>query len=156
MPNWLYIFVNGVYLVGAALWLGGGVVIIAGVNPSLFDSLTKHDATAASASILRRFARIQVVALLMMLIGAAVKFAVWERVELVPWMAVRWTAIVLLAWALVFELRHHRTLQALGSNLTPALPADDPLRKVFDFLRIRAEGLMKASLIAALIALLFS
>jgi hypothetical protein len=156
LPNWFYIGVNGLYLLGVSVWTGGVVVISGVVSPALFRSLPPHEAVLASASILWKFARMRAVLLILIIIGAGVKFAVWERSEIAPWMIVRWVAIVLMAWALVFDLRHHRTLQALGSSLTPALPADDPLREVFAFLRIRAEGLMNASVVASLIALLFS
>lgn len=156
MPNWFYIAVHSLELLGLALWIGGGIVLSALVGPALFGSLPRHEAAVVFASILRRFARMRVIALVMIIVSAGTKFLVWERNAIAPWIAVRWGAIVLLAWALVVELIRHRPLHALAASFGPALPPDDPLRKLFDLFRIRAEGLMRASLVAALIALLFS
>jgi len=156
VPNWFYIAVNGVYLAGVTIWFGGGVVVTLAVGPALVACLSRREALIASASILRKFARMRVLALILMIAGAGTKLLIWERNEIAPWMAVRWVAIVLLAWALVAELGHHRALNALESSVGPALAPDDPLLAIFDLMRIRAEGLMRASLIAALIALLFS
>jgi hypothetical protein len=156
VPNWFYIAVNGLYLLGITIWFGGGVVITFVVGPALLASLPRREALIASASILRKFARMRVLALIPMIAGAGTKLLIWERNEIAPWMAVRWVAIVLLAWALVAELGHHRSLNVLESSVGPALAPDDPLLALFDLLRIRAEGLMRASLLAAFFALLFS
>jgi uncharacterized membrane protein len=156
VPNWFYILVNGLYLLGVAVWIGGSIVLSAVVGPALLRALPRHEAAIVFAPMLRRFARVRVVALVLIIVGAGTKFLVWERNEMVPWMAVRWAAIVLLAWALVVELSRHKPLHALGSNVGPQLPPDDPLRAVHDLLRIRAEGLMRASILPAFIALLFS
>ncbi|MEA2238012.1 MAG: hypothetical protein QOC81_2736 [Thermoanaerobaculia bacterium] len=156
VPNWYYIAVNGVYLLGVTIWFGGGVAITLAVGPALVASLARREAVIASATLLRKFARIRVLALILMIAGAGTKILIWERHEMAPWMAVRWVAIVLLAWALVAELGHHRSLTVLESSVGPALAPDDPLLAIFDLMRIRAEGLMRASLIAALIALLFT
>jgi hypothetical protein len=156
VPNWYYIAINGLYLLGVTIWFGGGVVITFAVGPALTASLSRREALIASASTLRKFARLRVLALILMITGAGIKLLIWERNEMAPWMAVRWVAIVLMAWALVAELGHHRSLNVLESSIGPALAPDDPLLGIFDFLRIRAEGLMRASLIAALIGLLFS
>lgn len=156
MPNWFYIAINGLYLAGVTIWLGGGVVITFVVGPALLASLPRAEASLVSAAILRKFVRLRVLALILMILGAGTKFLVWERNEIAPWMAVRWAAIVLMAWALVGELSHHRSLHAFGSSVGSALAAEDPLREVFELLRIQAEGVMRASLVAAVIALLFS
>ena len=156
MPNWFYICINGLYLSGLAIWFGGGVLMTVLSGPELFRAYPQHEASLLSAAMLHRFAKLRVVALLLMIAGAGVKFLIWERNELAPWMAVRWGAIVLMAWALVVELRRHRLLHVLGSTFPAALPSDDPLRALFDVHRIGVEGLMRASLLAAFIALLFS
>jgi hypothetical protein len=92
----------------------------------------------------------------MILVGAGAKFLIWERFDLQPWLAVRWGAIVLLAWALIFDLKGTRRLIAFGKGIELDVAADDPRRAVFELLYVRAEGLMRASVLAAFIALLFS
>ncbi|HXH94731.1 MAG TPA: hypothetical protein VNN25_24355 [Thermoanaerobaculia bacterium] len=156
MPNWFYIFVNGLYLAGVSIWIGGGIVVTGVVIPEIFRLQPRHEAVLLAVGVLRRFARIRVIALFLMLAGAGIKVLVWERHEIQPWMAVRWGAIVLMAWALVVDLLRHRRLNALATSVTPQLPSDDPQREVLDIFRIYAEGIMRASLVAALIALLFS
>ncbi len=156
MPNWFYIFVNALYHLGLALWIGGVVVIWTSVSPAILDALPRFQAFVVQATILRRSARLRLLALLMILAGAGAKFLIWERFDLQPWLAVRWGAIVLLAWALIFDLNGTRRLLACGKGIELDAAADDPRRAIFELLYVRAEGLMRASVLAALIALLFS
>ena len=67
----------------------------------------------------------------------------------------RWAAIVLLAWALLGEMAIQKKMRVFGSNLGPET-VDNPVRMLFEYFHVRAEGLMKASVIAAVIALFFS
>ncbi len=156
MPNWFYIFFNALYHLGLALWIGGVVVIWTSVSPAILDALPRFQAFVVQATILRRSARLRLLALLMILVGAGAKFLIWERFDLQPWLAVRWGAIVLLAWALIFDLNGTRRLLACGKGIELDVAADDPRRVIFELLYARAEGLMRASVLAALIALLFS
>jgi hypothetical protein len=156
VPNWIFIFFNGLYHLGLALWIGGVVVIWACVSPAILGALPRFQAFVVQATILRRSARLRLLALLMILVGAGAKFLIWERFDLQPWLAVRWVAIVLLAWAMIFDLKGTRRLLAFGKGIELDVAADDPRRTVFELLYVRAEGLMRASVLAALIALLFS
>lgn len=156
MPNWLYLFFNALYHLGLGLWIGGTIVLGALVAPALFAALPKHDAGGIFGGILRRFARLRVAALIMIIVSAAAKFLIWERNDMAPWLAVRWAAIVLLAWALVFDIRGIGKMMIWREGLGPDDAADDPRRVYFEYLHVRAEGLMKASLVAAFFALLFS
>ena len=156
MPNWFYLFVNTLYHLGLGLWIGGAVVLSALVAPALFAALPRHQAVGIFGPILRRFARLRLAALVMIIVGAGVKFLIWERHDMAPWLAVRWAAIVLLAWALVVDLsRTSRLIRSLAS-VGPDIPPDDPRRQFNDLMHIRADGIMKASVVAAFIALLFS
>lgn len=156
MPNWFYIFFNALYHLGLALWIGGVIVIWTSVSPAIRNALPQFQAFVVQAAILRRSARLRLLALLMILVGGGAKFLVWERFDLQPWLAVRWGAIVLLAWALIFDLNGTRRLLACGEGTELDAAADDPRRVIFELLYVRAEGLMRASVVAALIALLFS
>lgn len=156
MPNWIYLFFNALYHLGLGLWIGGAVVLSAIVAPSLFTSLPRHQAIVLMAPILRRFARLRLGALLMILIGAGAKVLIWERFALSPWLALRWVAIVLLAWALLFDLLRTKKLVAFGAGIEPEAPPDDPRRLILDVFYVYAEGLMKASVVAAFFALIFS
>ena len=49
-----------------------------------------------------------------------------------------------------------RALEARRVHLTPDMPDSDPQRRAFNTLHKRAEGLMKASLGAAMVAMLLS
>jgi uncharacterized membrane protein len=156
VPNWIYLFFNALYDLGLGLWIGGAVVLSAIVAPALFAAFPRHQAIVILAPILRRFARLRLAALLMIIIGAGAKMLVWERFALTPLLAVRWAAIVLLAWALIFDLSRTRKLVAFGVGIETDAAPDDPRVILFDFLYVRAEGLMKASVVAAFFALLFS
>ena len=156
MPNWIYLFFNALYHLGLGLWIGGAVVLSAIVAPSLFTSLPRYQAIVLMAPILRRFARLRLGALLMILIGAGAKVLIWERFALSSWLALRWGAIVLLAWALLFDLLRTKKLVAFGAGIEPEAAPDDPRRLIFDVFYVYAEGLMKASVVAAFFALIFS
>lgn len=156
MPNWIYLFFNTLYHLGLALWIGGVVVIWACVGPSILGALPRFQAFVVQATILRRSARLRLLALLMILAGGGAKFLIWERFDMQPWLAVRWGAIVALAWALIFDLKGTRRLLAFGKGIELDVAADDPRREIFELLYVRAEGLMRASALAALIAILFS
>jgi hypothetical protein len=156
VPNWIYLFFNALYHLGLGLWIGGAVVLSAIVAPSLFASFPRHQAIVIMVPMLRRFARLRLGALLMILIGAGTKVLIWERFDLAPWLAVRWAAIVLLAWALLFDLMRTKRLVAFGAGIEPEAAPDDPRRLLFELLYVRAEGLMKASVVAAFFALVFS
>lgn len=156
MPNWFYMFVNALYHLGLALWIGGVVVIWTSASPAILGALPRFQAFVVQATILRRSARLRLLAMLMILVGAGAKFLIWERFDMQPWLAVRWGAIVLMAWALIFDLRGTRRLLACGKGIELDVAAEDPRRVIFELLYVRAEGLMRASALAALIALLFS
>jgi uncharacterized membrane protein len=156
VPNWIYLFFNALYHLGLALWIGGAVVLSAIVAPSLFSSFPRHQAIILMTPILRRFARLRLGALLMILIGAGAKALIWERFALTPLLAVRWGAIVLLAWALLFDLLRTKRLVAFGAGIEPEAAPEDPRRLIYDLFYVRAEGLMKASVVAAFFALIFS
>ncbi len=156
MPNWIYLFFNALYHLGLALWIGGAVVLSAIVAPSLFASFPRHQAIILMTPILRRFARLRLGALLMILIGAGARALIWERFALTPLLAVRWAAIVLLAWALLFDLLRTKRLVAFGAGIESEAAPDDPRRLIYDLFYVRAEGLMKASVVAAFFALIFS
>lgn len=156
MPNWIYIAFNLLYNLGLGLWIGGAVVLGALTAPALFRALPRHQAGAIFGPILSRFARLRVWALLMIVIGSGAKFLWWERHAVSPWIAVRWAAIVLMAWALIVDISLQRKMRVTAASLGPDVPDDSPLRKLFNSRHVRAEGVMKASVIAAIFALIFS
>jgi hypothetical protein len=155
LPNWLYLIFQFLYDLGLALWIGGTIVLGAAAAPVLFKSLPRPQAGGIFGPILARFARIQAIALLMIVVGAGARFLIWERHAATLWLIGRWSAIVLLAWALLGQMSIQRKMRVFGSNLGNE-PDDSPVRAMFQLLHTRAEGLMRASLIAAFIALFFS
>jgi uncharacterized membrane protein len=156
MPNWIYLFFNALYHTGLALWIGGAVVLAGVVAPALFAAFPRHQTIVISVPILRRFARLRLAALVMIIVGAGAKVLIWERFALTPSLAVRWGAIVLLAWALLFDLIRTKRLVAFGAGIEAEAAPDDPRVVLFDYLYTRADGLMKASVVAAFVALIFS
>ena len=142
MPNWLYLVVNLAYHLGLALWIGGSVTLGALVAPALFKALPKEQAGAIFGPTLRRFSRLRIFAIALIIAGAAAKYLRWERHASNPWLAIRWAAIAFLAAVVVYEVRY----------LEPALDR----RIDFAKLHHRAEVLMKTGLVVAIVALFFS
>jgi uncharacterized membrane protein len=156
VPNWLHLIVNLVYHLGLAIWIGGMIALGALVAPALFRALPRQDAGALFGTTLRRFARVRVAALSATIVAAAAKYLLWEHTGSV-WIAIRWAALGFMAAAVLYEIAVlERALEARRVHLTPAMAEDHPERRAFQALHKRAEGLMKASLLAALAAMLLS
>jgi hypothetical protein len=156
VPNWIYLVFNTLFHLGLALWIGGAIALGALTAPALFSFLPRPQAGAIFGSILRRFGMLRVVALGMIITGAGAKFLLWETHAVSPWLAIRWTAIALLGCALVYEIVTVNRLNAMGILLGPGVPADDSRRETFKALHRRAAAVMKASVMAAFVALFFS
>jgi uncharacterized membrane protein len=156
MPNWPHLVTNLFYHLGLSVWIGGTIVLGALVAPALFRALPRHQAGGIFGPTLRRFARIRVIALLITIIAAAIKHVVWESGATL-WIGVRWAALLVMAASVVYEIAClEQALEARRVHLTPEMPEDDPQRRAFNALHKRAEGLMKAALVAALAAMLLS
>lgn len=156
MPNWLHLLTNLVYHLGLAIWMGGAVVLGALVAPALFRALPRPEAGAIFGPTLRRFARLRLAALVATIVAAGIKHAVWERTPTL-WISLRWAALGVLAAAVLYELAWlEPKLEARRVHLTPDMGEEHPERRAFQVLHRRAEGLMKASLVAALLAMLLS
>lgn len=156
MPNWLHLFTNLVYHLGLAIWIGGTVALGALTAPALFRALPRLQAGSIFGSILRRFTRVRVIALIAIVAAAAVKHLMWESGASL-WISVRWAALAFMAAAVVIEIAFlERALEARRVHLTPEMPDSDPHRRAFNALHRRAEMLMKASLVAAIVAMLLS
>ena len=157
MPNWSYLVVNFLYEIGLAIWIGGTVVLGGIVAPILFKNLQRHEAGALFGPSLRRFARWRIAALLLIIFGGAIRYLAWETHAVTVWIALRWLAIAFLAFSVVYELGIlERALERRRRDLAPDQSDDDPRRAAFQRLHRRAEVLMKASLIAAVVALFLS
>ena len=156
MPNWLHLFTNLVYHLGLAIWIGGTIVLGALVAPALFRALPRPQAGGIFGPTLRRFARLRLGALVATIVAAAVKHTLWERTATL-WISLRWAALGVLAAAVLYELAWlEPKLEARRVHLMPDMADDHPERRAFNVLHKRAEGLMKASLVAALAAMLIS
>lgn len=143
MPNWLYLLFHFLYTLGLAVWIGGAVALGALAAPKLFSALPRAEAGAIFGPILRRFSRVRLAAVALILVGAGVQHWKWETHAATPWIAIRWTAIAFLTITVAYEI----------TVLEPALARRD---ERFGALHRRSEVLMKASLIAALVALFLS
>lgn len=156
MPNWLHLFTNLVYHLGLALWIGGTIVLGALVAPALFRALPRPQAGGIFGPTLRRFARLRLGALIATVAAAGMKHAIWERTSSL-WISLRWAALGVLAAAVLYEIAYlEPKLEARRVHLTPEMGEDHPERRAFNALHRRAEGLMKASLVAAIAAMLIS
>lgn len=155
MPNWLHLLTNLVYHLGLSIWIGGTLVLGALVAPALFRALPRPQAGGIFGPTLRKFARLRLGGLIAVIAAAGVKHAVWETATV--WIGVRWAALGFLAAALLYELAWlEPRLEARRVHLTPDMGEDHPERRAFNVLHGRAEGLMKASLVAAVAAMLIS
>lgn len=145
MPNWWHLLFNGLYHLGLALWIGGAVALGALAAPVLFAALPRQQAGSIFGPTLRRFARLRVAAVALMIAGAGAKYLVFERFAHTPWIALRWLFIAILALIVVYEI----------AGLQPAMERlrGDP---AFQRLHKRSEALMKASLVVAVLALFLS
>ena len=157
MPNWIYLLCSVLYHLGLAVWVGGTIVLGALTAPALFRTLPRPQAGAIFGTILRRFARVRIAALIAIIIGAGAKYLMWETHAISPWIVVRWLMIAFLAVSLVCEiLIFEPQLEARRVLLKPELSADDPQRAAFNVLHRRAENLLRLALLAAVVALFFS
>jgi len=131
--------VSFVYHVALALWIGGAIALGALTAPELFRRLQRPDAGAIFGTILRRFSRIRLGAVIVALIAAGVKHVEWERHTSSHWIAARWVLLALLSAVVLYEIGY----------LEPVMGR---LRGSAEFMRLhrRSEGLMKVSLLAAL------
>jgi uncharacterized membrane protein len=146
MPNWLYLIVNVLYHLGLALWIGGAVVLGALVAPALFSKLPRQEAGGIFGPILRRFSRLRLVAVIVVILSAAAKHLVWETHASSIWIVIRWVAIAILTASVFYEIFY----------LEGALEARRGDSVAFTPLHRRSENLMKVGLFAALIALFLS
>jgi len=154
MPNWSFLIAHALYQLGLALWIGGALALGALVAPALFGALPRAQAGGIFAPILRRFARLRVIALVMTIVGAAMRYLIAERHATGIWIGIRWACIAILAIDLVYELG---SLEPAMSKLRPQLTADDtPERREFQRLHKRSEMLMKVTLLAAVVAVVMS
>ncbi len=157
MPNWTYILINALYHLGLALWIGGALALGALAAPVLFRALPRHQAGALFGTTLRRFARLRVLALVMIVTGGGAKFLLYETHAATVWITLRWAAIAFLALELVYEIGYQeRVMERLRQQMGPEAAADDPRRLAFGRLHRRAEWLLRASILAALLALVLS
>lgn len=153
MPNWLYIVAHTFYLLGAAIWIGGGVILGALVAPALFRSLPRPQAGGIFGPILRKFSRLRLAAVVVMIITAAIKHFVWETHAISIWIGIRWLALAVMAAIVTYELFG---LEPAMAATRPGESENDPKRVEFQRLHKRSEALMKAGLASALVALLLS
>ena len=95
---------------------------------------------------MRRFSRLRVLAVALIIIGAAAKYIGWERNATTPWIALRWVAIALLALTVLYEIAY----------LEPAMERRRSDPTAFGKLHRRSELLMKSALVVSLVALFLS
>ncbi|HYM59523.1 MAG TPA: DUF4149 domain-containing protein [Thermoanaerobaculia bacterium] len=161
MPNWTYLVVSALYHAGLAIWIGGIVVLGALTAPALFRRLDRAVAGEIFGGILHRFAVLRLAAIVMAIAAAAAKYLAWETHAIsaghATWIAIRWIALALMAAVAGYELA---VLEPATERRRVLIRADgeagDPARLEFNRLHRRAEAIMKASLLAAMVALLFS
>lgn len=152
MPNWAYLLVTFFYNVSLAVWIGGAIALGALAAPTLFAQLeSRSKAGQVFGSILRRFARVRLAALLVTIGAATVKYLSWESGGASMygvWVGLRWAAIVGMAAAVLYEI--------LFLEKALARHRDDAGGAAFQSLHRRAEVVMSGSVVAAVVALLIN
>ncbi len=110
--------------------------------------------------VLRRFLRVRIVAITVVVIAAGIKLSVWEQgVFSSPqqiWIIIRWALITFMAGTALYELFHLE-----GAIETAYEGLDDPgeeseSARRFQHLHSRSESLMKLSLLAGVGAMLLN
>lgn len=156
MPNWPHLVTNLIYHLGLAVWIGGTIALGALAAPELFRALPRHQAGSIFGPTLRKFARVRLLAIILVIAAAAVKQLVWERNANV-WISIRWAAIAFMAFAVLYEIGYlEPALEARRVHLTAGMEDSHPDRLAFNSLHRRAETLLKATVVAALAAMLLS
>jgi hypothetical protein len=156
MPNFLALALNALYHVSLAVWLGGGIALGALAAPELFRQLPRAQAGGIFAPVLKRFARVRLVAIILAIAAAAAKHFVWETHSANIWIVIRWAALTFMAVAVLYEIA---ALQPAMERLRPRIAGasdDETARAGFGRLHRRSEALLKASLLAAVVAIFFS
>lgn len=158
MPNWGYLFVSLAYDLALCLWIGGGAILGALVAPALFRHLkSKPQAGELFGGLLRKYARLRLVALFVIIAAAAVKFLLWETNATAGnkgiWILLRWAAIVVMAASVFYEMFYLE--KAIPRARAESSDESAPSAK-FQQLHTRAESVLKTSLAAAVVALFFN
>ncbi|MGZ7081057.1 MAG: DUF4149 domain-containing protein, partial [Thermoanaerobaculia bacterium] len=104
MPNFLALALNALYYVSLSLWLGGGVALGAMTAPELFRQLPRAQAGGIFAPVLRRFARVRLIAIILAIAAAATKHFLWETHSANVWIVIRWAALTFMAVAVLYEI----------------------------------------------------
>ena len=159
MPNLPYMLVSLVHDSALAIWIGGILVLGALVAPTLFGSFERRAAGEAFGTMLRRFLRLRLVAVVALILAAGVRFALWEspgRVVPSIWIMMRWTLISTMALMVLYELLYleravERSLAGMRAN-----GEEGEEGRRFRVLHRRSEMLAKASLLTATGALFLS
>lgn len=155
MPNILYILVSFAYHLALALWIGGAIALGALTAPELFRQLPRAQAGGIFGPILRRFARLRLAAVITAIVAAAIRNIAWETHSANGWIVLRWLSLAVLAAVVLYEIYNLEPAMARHrSAFLPESAEDDPNRRAFMILHRRSETLMKASMAAALVALL--
>lgn len=153
MPNFAYLTIHFVYHAALAIWIGGAVALGALVAPKLFRTLPRLEAGALFGRILRTFARVRLVAIVLAIAAAAVQHFVWETHAITPWIALRWAALAFMAFEVLYEIGWlEKAMEARRVHLSADVAEDHPHRRAFNALHKRAEALMKAATLAAAVA----
>ncbi|HVR42746.1 MAG TPA: DUF4149 domain-containing protein [Thermoanaerobaculia bacterium] len=78
MRAWILELSTLLYHLGLSVWIGGFLVLGALVAPALFRRLERPLAGEIFGGILRRFARVRLITLILVMGAAAARFALWE------------------------------------------------------------------------------
>jgi uncharacterized membrane protein len=151
MPNFYHLTLSALYHLALAVWIGGGIALGALTAPELFRQLPRPQAGGIFGPVLRRFARLRLVAIVIAVAAAATKHLIWETHTSNVWILIRWVALAFMAVTVVYEIF---SLQPAMERLRPL--EDDGRRARFGQLHKRSEALMKASMAAAALAVFFS
>lgn len=139
------------YNLGLAFWIGGGLALGAISAPTLFSTLeSRQTAGELFGRMLRKYSRARVAVIAIVLAAAAGKTLTWETSVSSWWLIARWTALTIMAGLLLLELLY---IEKAMARLRAAGEASSG-NPHFSRLHKLSETAMKASLMAAVVALL--
>lgn len=150
MPNWLYLGFSFVYTAGLAVWIGGTLSLGALTAPTLFAELERQEAGRIFGRILRKFARVRLIAFFFVLAAAGGRAIFWEigrANDGSPWIAVRWGFLAVMGISIFLEL--FVVESAIEEARASAAAADSPAGERFRRLHRRAEQNLKLATVAA-------
>jgi hypothetical protein len=145
-----------VYVLSAALVVGGGVALGGAAAPALFRTLERAEAATAFGSALERWDSVAVLSSIVLVITAFWRALAFEAGE---FLAARWVAIAIVLAATLYSSAWANPIARGLRRQTPdfdELPAAAPERREFARYHARSARAMSLAVLGGLVALYLS